>query len=549
MVPHVPNGRDMRPDEAMSEPELQLPVGWETWPTHRKRGLHQLLASTQFRRTYENDPIAFVHDVIDWDRVPGEQSGPTVYQEEILASLIEHRREAVRGPHGLGKSCIGALVIHWFSSTRDGDDWKLLSTASAWRQLKEFLWPEVHKWSRYLRYDVMGRDPYRTPHELQDMALRLYTGSAVAVASDDPAQIEGAHADRLLYLYDEAKTIPDETWQASEGAFSGAGSDTQREAFALALSTPGEPHGRFYEIHQRRVVGWHARHVKLEEAIAAGRISQEWVAEREEDWGKGSALFANRVLGDFAAGSTKSVIPLAWVEAAVERWREASVPSVEDDQDYVFEHRMIPEEIAGPLHCVSADISDQGEDKTVLALRHAMTIREIRKLPFDPDPMESAGAIVGVLRKRPEGFAITDTIGVGSGTHARLMELHREGEIERRPVGFDAASKSHATDAGGELEFANLRAEAWWSLRDRLHPTKGDDVLLPPSDTLIADLTTPTWKQTSAGKILIESKEELRKPERLGRSPDEGDAVVMAMHARPASGRSKSAAKHRIPGV
>lgn len=532
----------------LSLPEIVLPLGWESWADHRKHGLRQLLASRAFRRTYEHDPIAFVHDCIDWDRVPGAD-GPTLYQEEILSNLIEHRREAVRGPHGLGKSCIGALVIHWFASTRDGDDWKLISTASAWRQLKEFLWPEVHKWARYLRYDVMGREPYRSPHELQDMALRLLTGSAMAVASDDPAQIEGAHADRLLYLYDEAKTIPAETWEASEGAFSGAGSDTAREAFALALSTPGEPHGRFYEIHQRRVVGWHARHVKLDEAIAAGRISSEWVAEREEDWGKGSALFANRVLGDFAAGSTKAVIPLAWVEAAVERWREASVPSIEDEQPYVFEHRMLPLESCGAMTCVGADISDQGEDKTVLAMRHGIAIREIRKLPFDPDPMESAGAITGVLRKHPEAFPCTDTIGVGSGVHARLKELKAEGIFEGRPISFDAAEKSNATDAGGELEFANRRAEAWWALRDKLHPTKGDDLMLPPSDTLIADLTTPTWKQTSAGKILIESKDDLRKPDRLGRSPDEGDAVVMAMWARRAQGRSKSAAKHRIPGV
>lgn len=50
--------------------------------------------------------------------------------------------------------------------------------------------------------------------------------------------------------------------------------------------------------------------------------------------------------------------------------------------------------------------------------------------------------------------------------------------------------------------------------------------MLPRSDTLKADLTVPHWKVLSNGTIQIESKDDIRK--RLGRSTDEGDAVVMS---------------------
>ena len=92
-------------------------------------------------------------------------------------------------------------------------------TASVWRQLKTFLWPEVKKWESRLRWDRIGRPPF-TPHELQYMTLQLRTGAVTTVASDTAAHIEGAHADQLLYVFDEAKAIKDDIFDAAEGAAS-----------------------------------------------------------------------------------------------------------------------------------------------------------------------------------------------------------------------------------------------------------------------------------------------------------------------------------------
>ena len=42
-----------------------------------------------------------------------------------------------------------------------------------------------------------------------------------------------------------------------------------------------------------------------------------------------------------------------------------------------------------------------------------------------------------------------------------------------------------------------------------------------------AELTTVRWKLVPNG-IQVESKDEIKKPDRLGRSPDRADAVIMA---------------------
>lgn len=508
--------------------DLSLPTGWETWPEPKKEQLRDRLRYANFQITYEDDPVAFIHDCFEWP----EGQGPTGYQDDALGKLQEKHRLALRGPHGIGKTFIASAVVLWFSLTRDGDDWKALTTASVWRQLEKYLWPEIHKWARILRWDMIGRAPFDEVHELQSLNLVLDTGAASAIASNNPAAIEGAHADRMLYVYDESKNIDDDTFDASEGAFSGAGPDTPREAFALALSTPGDVSGRFYDIHRKApgLEDWATRHVTLPEAIEAGRVSKEWAAARARQWGEGSSIYQNRVLGEFASAGENTVIPLAWVEAAQERWRALGVETTKKSW-------VIPEEHLGKFTCSGVDIADEGGDQTVIALRYGEVISELRRYPMG-NTMETTGRVVAIQRKLG-GYAVVDVIGLGAGPVARLKEL------KQRVVPFNAAEGSKATDESGELEFANKRAEAWWGLRESLDPAKNPTRALPPDDELTADLTAPTWKMTSTGKILIESKDDIRK--RIGRSTDVGDAVVMAYWGKWRPLRTSQASDVRLP--
>jgi len=458
---------------------------------------------------YQSDPAAFARECVHW---PTDQA-LALYQADVMGQLVEARRLAVRSPHGAGKTTTAALLALWYALTRDGHtDWKVVTTASAWRHLSRYLWPEVRKGARRLRWDAIGRPPLVDGRELLMMALQLETGSAFAVASDQPWAIEGAHAASLLYIFDEAKTIPEDTWDAAEGAFAGAG---DAEALALAISTPGDTAGRFYDIHRRAsgYADWSVRHVTLAEAVAAGRISQEWDDARAAQWGVGSGVYQNRVLGEFAAADESSVIPLAWVEAAVERWL-----ALRDGGELE----------TGELTCVSLDVADGGEDRSMMADRRGVVISALVDVT-QPEPgmtMELAGLVVA--RTRGGGTAVVDSIGVGAGVVSRLRE---QGV---RVMAFNAAEGTDRLDASGEFGFRNRRSAAWWGLRERLHPESGDGIALPDDARLIGDLTAPRWSVTSSGKIAVEGKDDIGR--RLKRSTDSGDAVVMAFWDEPGQG-------------
>jgi hypothetical protein len=173
----------------------------------------------KFKRLYKNDRIAFVYDIL-----PSLAKTIAPYQEEILGYFDEgHNRVAVRSPHGVGKTALASVLTHHSVLTAEFDC-KVPTTASAWRQLEKYLWPEIRKTGKFLDWIEIGREIY-TRLEFLQLSIRLSGGivEAFAVASDDHTTIEGAHATRMVYIFDEAKSIPRNTWDAAEGAFSSEG--------------------------------------------------------------------------------------------------------------------------------------------------------------------------------------------------------------------------------------------------------------------------------------------------------------------------------------
>jgi hypothetical protein len=245
-------------------------------------------------------------------------------------------------------------------------------------------------------------------------------------------------------------------------------------------------------------------HVTLEDAIAAGRITREWADQRARQWGESSAIYVNRVLGEFHAGDEDSVIPLAWAEAAVERWH-AWVAAGRPD--------------AGRPRTVGVDVASTGEDRTVLAVRSGPVITELRRFTRE-DTMATTGRVKALLDGDDSRTAVVDVIGIGTGVVDRLREQ------QTRVVAFNASRGSKAIDSTREFGFANRRSEAWWTLRQALDLSGDPDICLPDDEMLLGDLSAPKWIVTSGGKIQVESKDEIRK--RIGRSTDDGDAVVMA---------------------
>ncbi len=206
--------------------------------------------------------------------------------------------------------------------------------------------------------------------------------------------------------------------------------------------------------------------------------------------------------GDWKAGlvdDAYQVIPRAWVKAAQARWT-VTAPGVK------------------PV--VGVDVARGGDDETVLARRYGDWFAPLEKHAGKATPNGQSVAALIANALRDGGSANVDVIGVGASAYDTARSQSMD------VIGVNFAEKSNATDKSGKLHFINKRAECYWRMREALSPESARKIALPPDPRLMGDLIAPRWSMQTNG-IKIESKEDIKA--RLGRSPDDGDAVVLAL--------------------
>jgi len=199
-------------------------------------------------------------------------------------------------------------------------------------------------------------------------------------------------------------------------------------------------------------------------------------------------------------------IPTVWVRAAQERWTKNPPAGV-------------------PMCAMGVDASGGGNDPMIIAPRHGGWYAPTIRVPAKEIPQESAGRYCAgiVIMHRRDGAEVVVDLGGGYGSS--MYEQLSDNGVQ--PRGYKGAAAGVGKDMSGRLRFKNARSQAIWKFREALDPGQpgGSTIMLPPSATLLADLCASTYKPDSK-MIEVESKEEVCK--RLGRSTDEGDAVVMA---------------------
>jgi hypothetical protein len=216
--------------------------------------------------------------------------------------------------------------------------------------------------------------------------------------------------------------------------------------------------------------------------------------------------------GDFSTGQIDGMdqaIPTDWVVEAQRRWREHPPIGV-------------------PMCAIGVDVAQGGADQTVIAKRHDGWYAPLEAIPGveTPSGQEVAGRVVA---KRHDGAKVIVDLGGGWGGDA-LKHLTANVGTEHA-IGFMGVKESTRRTRDNQLRFANVRTQAYWQFREALDPHQqgGSPIALPPDRELLADLTAPTFevKSGKGGMVIhLEAKDKLVK--RIGRSPDKGDAVVMA---------------------
>lgn len=205
------------------------------------------------------------------------------------------------------------------------------------------------------------------------------------------------------------------------------------------------------------------------------------------------------------------IIPTKWVQLAQERWIDKPPKDV-------------------PMCTMGVDASGGGEDPMLIAPRYDGWFAPLIEVEGKTIPMERAGAYCGgivVSHRRDRALVVID---MGGGFGGPMYEHLHGNAVEVKAYKGAEASTRRSSD--GKMHFTNKRSAALWGMREALDPGQpgGSPISLPPSAKLLADLTAPTFEVTPNG-IKAEPKEKVCA--RLGRSTNEGDAVVMSWYEGP----------------
>ncbi len=452
-------------------------------------------AKTHFKIKLQ-DPSYFTEKILNKSLWP--------LQAEILKSVRDNARTAVRSCHGIGKTFTAAMCILWFLYTHKKAI--VLSTAPTWRQVEKLIWKEIRSAYREAIIPLGGNLLPKTP-ELHLIHDEWY---AAGLSTNEPDRFQGFHEEHILVVVDEAAGVNLEIYEAIEGILTSSGARLLLIGNPTAIGTP------FYDAFIKPL-GYKTFHVSAydtpnftaygitPEDIASGvwqektkeipyprLITPQWVSDRFKAWGENSAPYQVRVMGNFPQQGEDTLIPLLWIELAMERWEETS---------------------EGKPVQIGVDVAAFGSDKTVIAVRKGNKLTELN-VYSQKNTRETAGLVRVHAQGNKTNKIAVDEIGIGRGVVDSLEE------IGYSHVGVNVAEKSSDPE-----RYHNLRAQLWWNFREMLDPEK-EPIALPPDDELLSELASVKYKVDAKGAIQIESKEDMKK--RLGHSPDRADAAVLA---------------------
>jgi phage terminase large subunit len=424
-----------------------------------------------FIRLYRNDPVKFVRVVL--------RETPLKWQEELLRKIAAgKRRISVRAGHGVGKSTVCSWAIVWVMCTRFPQ--KCVMTAPTAGQLFDALFSElkaqVNKLPPVLRdsFDVLS----------DRISLKAAPESSFASArtssSERPEALAGIHSENVLLIVDEASAVPEPVFEAAAGSMSG------HSACTILIGNPTRNSGLFYRTHHELSADWDTMHVSC---LDIPLVSKDFVEQIKATYGEGSNAYRIRVLGEFAVADNDTLIAAELVDAAMGR----DVPvDVSDGMIY------------------GLDVARFGTDRSALCKRKGNVVMEVKSWG-GLDLMQLVGAVVNEARTDNPVEICVDTIGLGSGVADRLREM-----------GYNVRDVNVAESSAMNPNANKLRDELWLAVKDWLATRT---VRIPNDQTLRHELVAPRYNFSSSGKIVVESKDAMKK--RGMRSPDLADAVCL----------------------
>ncbi|GAA4924475.1 hypothetical protein HD597_011294 [Nonomuraea thailandensis] len=473
--------------------------------TRRLRAVQRQLKSAVDRKRLAERARKYARDPVGWVRRRLKQIVWSK-QREVLESVRDNRRTAVQSGHGVGKSHTASLAASWWLDTHPPGQAFVVTTAPTYAQVRAILWRYIRRIHKAA--GLPGR-VNQTEWWLDDEIVAF----GRKPSDHDESAFQGIHARYVLVILDEACGVPAQLWVAADAL------TTNEDCRMLAIGNPDNPASEFRKVC-RPGSGWHVIKISAYDSpnltgepipreVAKALVGKEWVEEKRREWGEDNPLYKAKVEGEFSEDSEWQVVRGSDV-AACRIGRDEPRPA----------EQLLPVELG-------VDVGG-GSDETVVRERRGMVAgREWRKHTDRPE--EIAPLIKMAIRETGATKVKIDSIGVGFGV---IGELRNDKALRNvQIIGVNVGEKASRPD-----RFANLRAEIWWEVGRGLSERRGWDLsAMENGDTTVAQLLEPQWDADPTGRIRVEKKEEVIK--RLGRSPDNADALLLAFHNGGPKGR------------
>ena len=465
------------------------------------------------RNPLVDDPVAWVHHKTKehvWSK-----------QRQILESVRDHRLTAVPSCHGPGKSFVAARALAAWIDSHPALEAFGVTSAPTDPQVKAVLWREITRTHR--KGALGGRVTLDAQWKMYDELVafgRKPADIAAGSAEETVTAFQGIHARFVLVIFDEASGIPRPLWTAAQSLL------TNADARFLAIGNPDDPSSEFARICRgapaeggMSTLGWNVIPISLfdtpnftgedvPDELRPYLPSQQWLDDFVLNvGGPGTAIYTSKVEGRFPEDKADGVVPWSWIHGC----------RTDETRERHAVNRANLVELG-----VDVGASDNG-DLTVVRERRGMVAGR-RWTVQSADPEIVARTVVEAARECDAGRIKVDAIGVGWGL-VSLVARDLPG-VAVVPVTVSEA----APDGPNGERYANLRAALWWELGRLLSQSKAWD-LTALDDRALADLAEPKWWEDKAGRIVVEPKDKVR--ERLGRSPDDADALLLAFYVPP----------------
>jgi len=399
------------------------------------------------------------------------------WQKSVCEDIAGFHRVALKAANGSGKtSMVAAPLLIWWCSVFPRS--QVVTTAGVFRQVRDQLWTQISNWASILGGWTINSSDLTAPNG----------SKAIGFSTDEPTRFEGWHNDRLLMIFDEAKSIPEGIWHAAERC--------QPTAW-LAMSSTGNIDTKFANCFLSPKSKWKKHSVTAYDCQHLVDMPN-YIADKLEEYGRDHPLVRSMIFSEFMAG---------------------------DDGDTVLTQAKVFDLRANQPKHEGSDVAafidwGGGGDESVIAVRRGNRVEPLIAW-VSKDTMSSVGRAINELKalKVPRGMVWGDDGGLGRPMNDRMAE--QGWPVNRFNFGAKARNQS----------YMNRGSEIWWNL-SRMVEKK--ECILPTDELLDMQLVTRKVKVNSAGKLGLEAKEDMRR--RGASSPDRADAVAGVLGMMPLAG-------------